>query len=137
MPFDYGTKPPFTLADIRKAIPAQCFEKDATRSLAYLARDVFVVAGLGSAALAIKSPFVWPAYWLAQGTMFWALFVVGHDCGHGSFSNNKTLNSVIGEICSDNVHCVCVCTVGYVRRIARREGGRSLVGSGVSAAPRC
>ena len=23
--------------------------------------------------------WAWPAYWLAQGTMFWALFVVGHD----------------------------------------------------------
>jgi hypothetical protein len=22
---------------------------------------------------------VWPLYWLAQGTMFWALFVLGHD----------------------------------------------------------
>lgn len=22
---------------------------------------------------------VWPLYWFAQGTMFWALFVVGHD----------------------------------------------------------
>lgn len=22
---------------------------------------------------------LWPLYWLAQGTMFWALFVVGHD----------------------------------------------------------
>lgn len=23
--------------------------------------------------------WAWPAYWIAQGTMFWALFVVGHD----------------------------------------------------------
>lgn len=95
--FDYGAKPPFTLADIRKAIPENCFQKNALRSLSYLARDVLVVAGLAAGALAVKSPFVWPAYWLAQGTMFWALFVVGHDCGHGSFSNNKLLNSVIGE----------------------------------------
>lgn len=57
-----------------------------------------VVAGLAAGALAIKNPLVWPAYWAAQGTMFWALFVVGHDCGHGSFSNSKLLNSVVGEL---------------------------------------
>ncbi|KAK9868884.1 hypothetical protein WJX84_011427 [Apatococcus fuscideae] len=38
------------------------------------------------------------AYWFAQGTMFWALFVVGHDCGHQSFSNNKTLNDFVGNL---------------------------------------
>lgn len=41
---------------------------------------------------------VWPLYWLAQGTMFWALFVVGHDCGHQSFSASQKLNNLIGNI---------------------------------------
>ncbi|KAI8014386.1 Acyl-lipid omega-3 desaturase (cytochrome b5), endoplasmic reticulum [Camellia lanceoleosa] len=39
-----------------------------------------------------------PFYWAAQGTMFWALFVLGHDCGHGSFSDNPLLNSVVGHL---------------------------------------
>eukprot|EP00752_Nemacystus_decipiens_P017567 g15742.t1 len=96
--FDYGVEPPFTLQDIRKAIPSKCFKKDTFRSLSYLARDVAVVAGLAAGALAIKNPILWPAYWVAQGTMFWALFVVGHDCGHGSFSDNKLVNSVVGHL---------------------------------------
>lgn len=73
--------PPFTLADIKAAIPDECFEKNAVKSFAYLAWDVAVVFGLAAAAFtyAPAAPWLWPLYWLAQGTMFWALFVVGHD----------------------------------------------------------
>ncbi|CAM9242704.1 unnamed protein product [Ascophyllum nodosum] len=96
--FDYGAKPPFSLMDIRRAIPNKCFNKSALRSLSYLARDIVAVVGLAAGALAISSPLVWPFYWFAQGTMFWALFVVGHDCGHGSFSNNNRLNNIVGHL---------------------------------------
>lgn len=47
--------------------------------MAYLAGDVAIVAGLAAGAYALNQWWAWPLYWLAQGTMFWALFVVGHD----------------------------------------------------------
>ena len=71
--------PPFTLQDLRDSIPKHCFERSALRSFAYLALDVAIVAGLAVGAYTLNNPLVWPLYWFAQGTMFWALFVVGHD----------------------------------------------------------
>ena len=54
--------PPFTLADIKAAIPAHCFVKDAWRSMAYLARDVAVVFGLAAGAYAVNSWCACPAF---------------------------------------------------------------------------
>ncbi|CAM6053979.1 unnamed protein product [Sphagnum tenellum] len=96
--FDPSARPPFTLADIRAAIPKHCWEKNTWKSMSFLARDVAIVFGLAAGAAYLNTWFVWPLYWLAQGTMFWALFVLGHDCGHGSFSNNKRLNNLIGHL---------------------------------------
>ncbi|CAD6258851.1 unnamed protein product [Miscanthus lutarioriparius] len=96
--FDAGKPPPFRIGDVRAAVPEHCWRKSPWRSLWYVARDVAVVAALGAAAAGMDSWAVWPVYWAAQGTMFWALFVLGHDCGHGSFSDSATLNSVVGHL---------------------------------------
>ncbi|RVW84943.1 Omega-3 fatty acid desaturase, chloroplastic [Vitis vinifera] len=101
--FDPGAPPPFKLADIRAAIPKHCWVKDPWRSMSYVVRDVVVVCGLAAAAAYLNNWVVWPLYWAAQGTMFWALFVLGHDCGHGSFSNNPTLNSVVGHLLHSSI----------------------------------
>lgn len=77
--FDASVKPPFTLTDIREAIPKECWEKNAWKSVSYVLRDVAIVFGLAAGAAYLNSWLVWPLYWIAQGTMFWALFVVGHD----------------------------------------------------------
>lgn len=77
--FDPGAPPPFGLAEIRAAIPKHCWVKDPWRSAGYVVRDVAVVLGLAAAAAHLDSWAVWPLYWVAQGTMFWALFVLGHD----------------------------------------------------------
>ena len=82
----------------QEAIPAKCWEKDTGRSVFYMIKDVLIVFSLLGVAAVVNHPLVWPLYWLAQGTMFWALFVVGHDCGHGSFSNNKALNDFFGHL---------------------------------------
>lgn len=90
---------PFTLQDVRNAIPAHCFQSSLGRSLAYLTLDFGIIAGLYWLAATINSAWFLPIFWLAQGTMFWALFVVGHDCGHGSFSRYRWLNHFIGHLC--------------------------------------
>ncbi|KAE9463589.1 hypothetical protein C3L33_04492, partial [Rhododendron williamsianum] len=108
--FDPSDPPPFRINEIRAAIPAHCWVKSPWRSLSYVVSDVLVVFGLAAVALyfnsLVVSPLywvVWPLYWAAQGTMFWALFVLGHDCGHGSFSNNAMLNSVVGHVLHSSI----------------------------------
>ncbi|XP_062182497.1 fatty acid desaturase DES3-like [Phragmites australis] len=96
--FDAGKPPPFRIGDVRAAVPAHCWRKSPWRSLSYVARDVAAVAGLALAAAALDSWALWPLYWAAQGIMFWALFALGHDCGHGSFSDSGLLNSVVGHL---------------------------------------
>ncbi|KAG0478619.1 hypothetical protein HPP92_013338 [Vanilla planifolia] len=64
----------------RSAQPYQkhCWVKDTWRSMSYVMRDVAVVFGLAAAAAHINSR-VCGRCWVAQGTMFWAFTVLGHD----------------------------------------------------------
>lgn len=89
---------PFTLQQLKAGIPAYCFEPSVGKSLSYFFLDVGIISGLYSLAHTLDSWFFWPIFWLMQGTMFWALFVVGHDCGHRSFSRYKWLNDTIGHL---------------------------------------
>lgn len=52
--YDLSAPPPFSLSDIRNAIPAHCWNKNAWKSMAYLALDVAVVAGLAVAAYTVN-----------------------------------------------------------------------------------
>ena len=89
---------PFTLGQLKSAIPAYCFEPQTRKSLFYFFLDISVIGILYAVAYSLDSWWFWPVFWLMQGTMFWALFVVGHDCGHGSFSRQKWLNNLIGHL---------------------------------------
>jgi len=96
--FEDKTKLPFTLQDLKAAIPSECFQPKVGKSLFYFFRDILIIGLLYAVAHYLDSWFFWPIFWVTQGTMFWALFVVGHDCGHQSFSKKKWLNDLIGHL---------------------------------------
>ncbi|GLI68528.1 hypothetical protein VaNZ11_012919 [Volvox africanus] len=102
-----SSKPDFSLADIRKAIPPHCFKRSAAKSLTYLAIDVLLCALLGYASTWIDHSAVprwlawglfWPAYWFWQGAVATGIWVIAHECGHGAFSESETLNDAVGLI---------------------------------------
>jgi fatty acid desaturase len=94
-----------TLAEIKSALPKHCFKPSTSLSLYYVARDLLSVLVLGYAMHAVLTSslpiavtsLLAVAYALVQGTIFWGIFVLGHDCGHGSFSNSSTLNFIVGS----------------------------------------
>jgi omega-3 fatty acid desaturase (delta-15 desaturase) len=89
---------PFTLREIRAAVPASCFRPSTARSLRYLVTDIACIVALYVAAARIDTAWLWPVFCAAQGTLFWALFVISHDCGHGSFSRHRWLNELVGQL---------------------------------------
>ncbi|KAJ0084390.1 hypothetical protein Patl1_31091 [Pistacia atlantica] len=101
--FDLSAPPSFKINEIRAAIPQHCWVKNTWRSLSYVLRDVLVIFTLIAASTHLNNWFFWPLYWTAQGTMFWAIFVLGHDCGHGSFSDNSKLNSLVGHVLHSSI----------------------------------
>ena len=65
------TELPFTLQDLKAAIPAECFEPSVFKSLAYFFLDIGLIAALYAIAAYLDSWFFYPIFWLMQGTLFW------------------------------------------------------------------
>lgn len=104
-----------SLSDIKKCIPAHLYQSNLILSLMYVLRSIFLVATLAGGLYYFQHT-LYPAlvplvgvntaraclalamitYWSLQGIVFWGIFTLGHDCGHGSFSRFKSLNWVLG-----------------------------------------
>jgi len=93
--------------EVRKVIPAECFEPDTVTSLSYLSVSVIgtVICTLfGVNALNILPPEnlltlpFWTAYSAITGTVAMGLWVLAHECGHGAFSKNITVRDTVGYI---------------------------------------
>jgi len=101
---DYPTK-----GEVMAVIPKHCLERSTPRSLLYLVFSTCILFGLGFLAnqfvpLTLAFAPVWLAYAAANGTVAFGFWVVGHECGHGAFSDNKVLQDAVGFA----VHSFCL-----------------------------
>ncbi|XP_052162909.1 fatty acid desaturase DES2-like [Oryza glaberrima] len=98
-------KPPFTLGDIRKAIPPHCFHRSVIKSFSYLLHDLAIAAGLLYFALVVIPALpgvlrlvAWPFYWAAQGCFLFGVWIIAHECGHHAFSGHALLDDTLGLV---------------------------------------
>ncbi|KAI3782479.1 hypothetical protein L2E82_12527 [Cichorium intybus] len=97
--------PPFSLGDLKKAIPAHCFQRSVIRSSYYVVHDLivaYVFYFLADRYIPIlPTPLVylaWPAYWFCQASILTGLWVIGHECGHHAFSEYQWIDDTVGFI---------------------------------------
>ncbi|KAG7093068.1 hypothetical protein E1B28_009360 [Marasmius oreades] len=108
----------WSLKEIRAAIPPHLFARDTTLGLQYLLRDIVLATLLWHLATNIdlipKNPAIvqtitplgvellrwsaWATYWWFQGLVFTGIWVIGHECGHGAFSDHRFVNDTIGFV---------------------------------------
>ncbi|KAK7090820.1 sn-1 acyl-lipid omega-3 desaturase (ferredoxin)-like [Littorina saxatilis] len=107
-----------SLVNIKRALPQHVFDPHVSTSMYYAFKDFVLVA-----ATFLLAEWTWssgllptsalllllPLYWLLQGTFFTAVFVVGHDAGHSSFSHYDWLNDVVGNVFHTFLLCPYYC----------------------------
>jgi omega-3 fatty acid desaturase (delta-15 desaturase) len=94
------------LSAIKQAIPHECFQSSIWKSIYFVVKDTILIlvfyVGLWFLESLNMNKFsyalIYPVYWLLQGILFTSYFVLGHDCGHGSFSRYPILNDAIGNV---------------------------------------
>ncbi|KVI12045.1 delta(12)-fatty-acid desaturase FAD2-like [Cynara cardunculus var. scolymus] len=117
------SKPPFSLADIKKAIPPHCFERSLIRSFSYLIYDLTAVSIFYYLATTYipqlphpLSYVAWPVYWFLQGCVFMGIWLIAHECGHHAFSDHVWLEDSVGFV----LHS-CLLTPYFSWKISHRR----------------
>ncbi|XP_047327481.1 delta(12) fatty acid desaturase FAD2-like [Impatiens glandulifera] len=100
-----SSKPPFTLAEIKRSIPPHCFQRSLITSFSYVVYDLLVASFLYYAATsyihllpALSAGFAWLIYAYVQGCVLTGFWVIAHECGHHAFSDYKWLDDTVGFI---------------------------------------
>jgi len=87
--------------EIRAAIPKQCFEKNLPVSVVYLAWDFAVLGSLYYILPWVEHYGGWTGlllWYYVTGMFMSSLFIIGHDCGHTTFSNYSWVNDFFGHV---------------------------------------
>lgn len=106
---------------IKSWLPHEVFAVDDAKSVKHLIIDCSYLGVTMSALVSIPPEGIgWLAIGLLQmlaGFWMWCIFVVGHDCGHGTFSNRLILNRLFGEFS----HSCILLTPFYSWMLSHRE----------------
>ncbi len=92
-----------TTAEVKAAIPSECFERSLAKSLGYAAFSVGLTLLLGVLALTfIPLTWAWTPAWLlyayVNGTVAVGVWVVAHECGHRAFAKTPKVQDFVGFI---------------------------------------
>lgn len=98
-------KPPFTLGDLKKAIPPHCFKRSLVKSFSYIFSDIALVTlfyYIADTYIADLQPplsyLAWPIYWAMQGCVMTGIWVIAHECGHHAFSDYQWVDDTVGLV---------------------------------------
>ncbi|XP_022756284.1 delta(12)-fatty-acid desaturase FAD2-like [Durio zibethinus] len=98
-------KPPFTLSQIKKAVPPHCFQRSLLRSFSYVVHDLclaslfYYIATSYFHLLPYTLTYIaWPIYWFLQGCILTGVWVIAHECGHHAFSDYQRVDDTVGLI---------------------------------------
>lgn len=98
---------PFTLGQIKGAIPPHLFKHSMLKSFSYLGVDLlesaiwlFLIIYLDGLTKenTLLNWTCWVAYWFYQGLTWTGIWVLAHECGHGGFVAQEWLNDTVGFI---------------------------------------
>ncbi|KAF9553777.1 hypothetical protein CPC08DRAFT_727660 [Agrocybe pediades] len=104
-----------SLLELRSRLPDRLFKSSWTHATNILLRDLGMVALFASLAYkgdafissypldptqkTVLRAILWLTYWWFQGLVFTGIWVLGHECGHGSFFPSRTLDDIVGFMC--------------------------------------
>ena len=91
-----------SLKEFQSVIPDHCFNCQTRTSLGYLLQSIIIQTFV--VALGLVIPFnqnmipIWILYAFVSGTTAMGFWVIAHECGHGAFSKNRILETIIGYL---------------------------------------